>query len=458
MKKVISLLVLLFSIAAIAQQEKANRIDSLFTALNQNNEFNGVVLFAENGQVIHKKAYGKADFIKDIPLTTESVFDLASVSKQFTAMGIALLKNQKKLDYKDPISKFIPELSFYPSISIEDLLAHTSGLPDYMDVMNDHWDHSKIATNRDVIEILASKKPALLFETDTQYEYSNTGYLLLASIIEKVSGGSYETYLKKYIFEPLKMTSTLVNRPRFAPKDIPNLTKGHVDGTDGNPTPIDTYGTDQAAYFLDGIVGDGMVNSTVADLFLWDRALYTDQLLPKIEIEKMFTPHTLNDGTLTSYGFGWQLKDHPSYGRTIGHSGAWAGYLTYIERHVANDKTFILLQNTSLMTTGNPILNSRKLLYNDPIEIITFTAKEYRIEELETYAGIYKNEAIKMDITIAVDRDKLTGQATGQGAFPLDSYEDHKFKFDPAGIIIIFHEDKSSFKIKQGGTITLFTK
>jgi D-alanyl-D-alanine carboxypeptidase len=110
------------------------------------------------------------------------------------------------------------------------------------------------------------------------------------------------------------------------------------------------------------------------------------------------------------------------------------------------------------MTTGNPILNSRKLLYNDPIEIITFTAKEYRIEELETYAGIYKNEAIKMDITIAVDRDKLTGQATGQGAFPLDSYEDHKFKFDPAGIIIIFHEDKSSFKIKQGGTITLFTK
>ncbi|WP_438968706.1 serine hydrolase domain-containing protein [Nonlabens sp.] len=459
MKNVFSVVILFFTVISFAQDEKAKRIDSLFTAMNVNNEFNGVVLFAEEGKIIHKKAYGKADFSKDIALTTASVFDLASVSKQFTAMGIVLLHDERKLAYKDPISKYIPELAFYPEITIENLLTHTSGLTDYMELMDASWDHSKIATNKDVIKTLATQKPELLFKTNSQYEYSNTGYLLLASIIEKASGMSYGDFLKKNIFDPLKMTSTAVNRPRFAPKDIPNLTKGHVNGVDGSPVPIDSYGTDQVAYFLDGIVGDGMVNSTVDDLFKWDRALYTDQLVSKRDIEKIFTPHTLSNGTLTNYGFGWQLKDHPTYGRVTGHSGAWAGYLTYIERHVSNDKVFIFLQNTSLMTTGNPVLNSRKLLYNEPIEIISFIPKQYSIEELKSYTGVYKNEYIGMDITIEIDdNNTLTGQATGQGAFPLESFEDHKFKFDPAGISIVFSEDKNSFKIKQGGSITLFKK
>lgn len=459
MKKLFSLVILFFTVLSFSQNEKTKRIDSLFTAMNSNNEFNGVVLFAENGNIIHKKAYGKADFSKDIPLTTASVFDLASVSKQFTAMGIVLLKDERKLDYKDPISKYIPELAFYPAITIENLLTHTSGIADYMELMDANWDHSKIATNQDVINTLASQKPKLLFEPNSQYEYSNTGYLLLASIIEKVAGMSYGDFLKKKIFDPLKMTSTVVNRPRFAPKNIPNLTKGHVNGVDGSPVPIDNYGTDQVAYFLDGIVGDGMVNSTVDDLFKWDRALYTDLLISKRNIEKIFTPHTLNNATLTNYGYGWQLKDHPTYGRIIGHSGAWAGYLTYIERHVSNDKVFIFLQNTSLVTTGNPVLNSRKLLYDEPIEIISFIPKQYTIEDLKTYTGVYKNDSIGMEITIAIDgNNRLTGQATGQGAFPLEGYEGHKFKFDPAGISIVFNEDKNSFKIKQGGSITLFVK
>ncbi|AGC75166.1 CubicO group peptidase (beta-lactamase class C family) [Nonlabens dokdonensis] len=458
MKKIFFFTCLLLSINSHSQNEKAQRIDSLFTAMNQNNEFNGVVLFAEDGKVIHKKAYGIADFGTNSPLTTASVFDLASVSKQFTAMGIVILMEQRKLALEDPISKYLPELEFYPIISIENLLTHTSGLPDYMDLMNEHWDHSKIATNKDVIDMMALKKPELLFEPDSEYEYSNTGYLLLASIIEKASGMSYGDFLSKHIFRPLEMNATVVNRPRFAPKEIPNLTKGHVNGTDGNPVVIDSYGTDQVSYFLDGIVGDGMVNSTVDDLYKWDRALYTDQLVSPRSKDKIFTPHVLSNGKLTNYGYGWQLKDHEKYGKTIGHSGAWAGYLTYIERHVDKDKTFIFLQNTSLMTTGNPVLNSRKILYNEPIEIIEFIEKEYTVSELKSYTGIYKNAAIAMDITIAIDGNQLTGQATGQGAFPLDSYEDHKFKFDPAGITIIFSDDKNSFKIKQGGNITLFSK
>ncbi|OUS10250.1 serine hydrolase [Nonlabens dokdonensis] len=458
MKKVLLFTFLLLSVYSYSQMNKEQRIDSLFTAMNQNNEFNGVVLFAEDGNIIFKKAYGYANFETNEPLSTESIFDLASVSKQFTAMGIVILNEQRKLEIQDPISKYLPSLKFYPTITIENLLTHTSGLPDYMELMSENWDHSKIATNNDVIEMMALKKPDLLFEPDSKYEYSNTGYLLLASIIEKASGMSYEDFLSKHIFQPLEMNATVVHRPRYAPKKITNMTKGHVNGTEGDPVIIDSYGTDQVAYFLDGIVGDGMVNSTVDDLYKWDRALYTDKLVSPRNKDKIFTPHVLSNGKLTNYGYGWQLRDHEKYGKTIGHSGAWAGYLTYIERHVDKNKTFIFLQNTSLMTTGNPVLNSRKILYNEPIEIIKFVKKEYTLDELKSYTGVYKNAAIAMDITIAIDGNQLTGQATGQGAFPLDSYEDHKFKFDPAGITIIFSDDKNSFKIKQGSNITLFTK
>lgn len=457
--KFLTLLLLVCSTSFLsAQSNQATRIDSLFGAMLEAQTFNGVVLFAEDGKVIHKKAYGYSNYQTKEPLTVESVFDLASVSKQFTAMGIALLEHQKKLSYQDPLGKFIPELSFYKGITIEHLLTHTAGLPDYMKVMSEHWDHSQIATNQDVIDLFAELKPKRVFEPRSDYEYSNTGYLLLATVIEKASGMSYGDFLEHHIFDPLGMTNTTLNRPRFAPKDIKNLTKGHVTGISGFPVLTESLGTDHIFYFLDGIVGDGMVNSTVDDLFLWDRALYEEQLLPKNKMEPIFTSYTLQSGKETGYGYGWIITEDSNYGKRTSHSGGWAGYTTYIERHTDNNKVFIILQNMSTYTTQIPVKNCRKILYNEPIEIIKYIDKTYSVAELRPFIGVYKNAEIGMDITTTVSNGVLTAQATGQSSFPLKGYENKIFKFDMAGIVITFSEDFKTLYLKQGNQTTVFKK
>ena len=197
-----------FCIGSYAQDRVA-QIDSLFAPVTGKPAFNGNVLIAEKGNIIYQKSFGKADLEKNLPLNSESVFELASVSKQFTAMGIMILKKQNKLSYDDSLRKFFPELPYH-NITVLQLLQHTSGLPDYMPLFNEHWDSTKIAVNSDIIKLLSQYKPDTLFAPGAKWEYSNTGYALLASIIEKVSGKKFGEFLRKNIFEPLGMKRTQV--------------------------------------------------------------------------------------------------------------------------------------------------------------------------------------------------------------------------------------------------------
>ena len=158
-------------------QDNIKQIDSLLTASYKEQKLNGNILIAEKGTIIYQKSFGKANETTGQDLNAESVFELASVSKQFTAMGIMLLKQQGKLSYDDSLRKFIPELPYY-NITIRQLLHHTSGLPDYIDLFIKNWDTTKIATNKDMIEQLAKYKPPVLFAPGEKWEYSNTGYAL----------------------------------------------------------------------------------------------------------------------------------------------------------------------------------------------------------------------------------------------------------------------------------------
>ena len=203
-------------------QQKAASLDSLFTNLHREGKFYGNVLIAEKGVPVYEKSFGLADEQTKRPLDKETVFELASVSKQFTAMGIMMLQKAGKLNYDDSLGKYIPELPYH-HISIRNLLNHTSGLPDYMALFDLAWDLKRIATNKDMIEQLIQYKPAILFEPGMKYEYSNTGYALLASVIEKVSGMPYGDYLQKNICKPLKMTRTRVYRRRYENRDTPIL-------------------------------------------------------------------------------------------------------------------------------------------------------------------------------------------------------------------------------------------
>lgn len=175
--------------------EKTAKLDTLYRSLYEEAAYNGNILVAEAGEIIYQESFGLANEETKEMLNLESVFDLASVSKQFTAMGIVQLQKEGKLNYDDPISMYIPELSFYESVTIKHLLLHTSGMPDYMEIAKAAWDTTKIISNTELIKIFQNLEPELRFEPMQKWEYSNTGYMLLGTIIERLSGQSFETYL-----------------------------------------------------------------------------------------------------------------------------------------------------------------------------------------------------------------------------------------------------------------------
>jgi len=387
MKLLTTITLFLFGQIAFGQ-DNIQKIDTFLTSSYNNGYINGNVLIAEKGKVIFKKSFGFSNDSTKEKLNENSIFELASVSKQFTAMAIVILKEKGKLNFDDRMSRYIPELSKYDNITVRHLLNHTSGLPDYMEIMDTVFDKSKIATNNDIITIFAKLKPSVLFESNTQWQYSNTGYALLATIIERVSGMSYADYLRKVIFKPLRMNNTFVYTRRYAPKKTNNYAYGYVysDSLKKYSLPDDLNDTKQVVW-LDGIVGDGTVNSTVVDLLKWDRALYTTKLISRESKKEVFTSSELNDTTKTYYGFGWFIEDNGVYGNVVNHSGGWPGYMTFIDRHIQNDKTIIVLLNYINDNTYIPVADLRRMLYKiEPIKYI-----ELANEEKEKFAGEYKN-------------------------------------------------------------------
>lgn len=362
------LALLLLSTYSVRGQDRSQKMDSLLTALHANHKFNGNVLVAEKGKVLYCRSFGYANEATREKLTKRSVFELASCSKAFTAMAVMLLKEQHRLHLDDEIKTYLPELSIYQGITIRHLLTHTSGLPDYVKLLDRYFDKAKIASNRDIIDLLTKHHPPVLFEPNSKYEYSNTGYALLASIIEKTSGLTYAQYLERRIFKPLHMKHTFVYNRRLSPKNIRNYAFGYVysDSLKTYQLP-DKVKETKLVVWLDGVVGDGTVNSTVKDLLKWDRALYGNDLLSPAGMREIFQAATLNDLSKSKYGFGWLLSEHPAFGHLSSHGGSWPGYITYIDRHTTNDKTIILLQNHDDVSI--PLTSLRNILYYKPLPV-----------------------------------------------------------------------------------------
>lgn len=344
MKKTISTLLLLVLTQIVFGQTKAEKIDSLFTSLSKADQFNGNVLIAEKGNIIYKKSFGYANETTKRKLDENTVFELASCTKPFTAMAIMMLCEQGKLNLDDKITKYFPGLYPYENVKIINLLNHTGGIPDYITLMDSTWNKNKIATNQDVINTIIKYHPKELFEPNTKEEYSNTGYVLLASIIEKVSGQTYGDFLNSTIFEPLHMTRTFVYHRRLSPKEIKNFALGYLY-IDNKYILPDNFDRTKFVIWLDGVEGDGMIKSTVNDLYKWDRALYTNKMLSKENMNKIYSNGRLNNGNLIKHGFGWRVLETKPFGKIARHSGAWPGYYNYIERDLDSNKTIIILQN-----------------------------------------------------------------------------------------------------------------
>jgi len=263
------ILLLLFPFCAMAQ-DNITRTDTYMKAEAELYGFNGNVLVSKNGKIIYKRSFGYADYDSKQALNDTSIFDCGSITKEFTAMGILLLKDKGMINYADTLRKFFPELP-YSNITIQQLLTHTSGMPDGFELVEKFFDHSKIATNADLVSLLAREKPALLFKPGGNLMYSGTAFNMLASIIEKISGQSYNQYLEEHVFKPLGMLHTQVaNRQRSAGQ-IPGLANGFVY-SDSLKKYVRAERTDKAwTTFLVGINGEGMIITTTGDLLKWDR-------------------------------------------------------------------------------------------------------------------------------------------------------------------------------------------
>ncbi|GAA0877385.1 hypothetical protein GCM10009119_03530 [Algoriphagus jejuensis] len=308
----------------------------------ETNGFSGVILAAKDGKILMEKAIGKRSFEENVSLTTGDIFELASLSKEFTAMVIMICKEKKLLDIDDPVEKYLDVP--YKGITIRHLLTHTSGLPDYQAVMDVHWDKSKVAGNPEILEYLRKYATPKLFEPGEEYRYSNTGYVLLGSIAEKATGKDFVVLSREWIFKPLKMTSTDI-RSLEEKAVVNNFAVGHLKDSLGNYVNANKFHESDYTVWLGNRKGPGRVSSNVGDLLKWDQALYSEKLVSKETLEEAFSPYRLNDGTRSYYGFGWEVDPKSPFGKMVMHTGDNPGYKTIIVRFIEENKTIIVLNN-----------------------------------------------------------------------------------------------------------------
>lgn len=310
-----------------------SKLDSIFTYLHNKKGFNGTVLVTKYNQVLYRGAFGYADFKQKDTLTTETAFQLASVSKQFTAMAIMMLKEQGKLRYDDSVQHYIPDFP-YKGITIRQLLTHRSGLSNYTYFSDELWpDRNKPITNEDVLDLMAAHQPKVYYQPNTHFDYSNTGYALLASVVARASGMPFAEFMQQHIFKPLQMTQTFT----FS-KDVAVLTgkiaTGHTGGR-RKRTPD----------YLDTVLGDKGVYSTVEDLYKWDQALYSEKLVKHETLMEAFTGSRQKRKKEEDYGFGWRIRPMENGDTVVYHAGLWHGYTTYLLRNPTDQSALIVLSN-----------------------------------------------------------------------------------------------------------------
>jgi CubicO group peptidase (beta-lactamase class C family) len=324
----------LLSLALVHAQDITAKADELA----QKNDFMGSVLVAKGGKVILKKGYGMANIELDVPNAPDTKFRLGSITKQFTATAILQLAAQGKLSVDDKASKYIANApDAWKDITIHHLLTHTSGIPNYT-AFPDFQTTMRVAVTP--IELVAKfKDHPLDFPPGSKFKYSNSGYEVLGVIIEKVSGEKYEDYLKKHIFDPLDMQASGYDHDTTILK---HRASGYERGKDGKI---------KNAEYLDMSIpySAGSLYSTVEDLYLWDRSLYTDKMLTREWRDKMFTPF------LSNYAYGWTVKGEGA-DKTISHNGGINGFLTSINRYPNSDACVIVL--TNLTTKGVTAMSS----------------------------------------------------------------------------------------------------
>lgn len=427
-----ALLVLLPSAgAAPAPAASDTGFDRIVSAAFAPNEPGAAVIVVKDGQVVFRKAVGMANMELGVPLQPDMVFRLGSITKQFTATAIMLLVEQGKLALSDPIEKFLPD---YPTqghvITVEHLLTHTSGIQSYTDIPG--WMTGRIKNDMRVTDLVdAFKKEPMQFAPGTRYAYNNSAYVLLGAIVEKVSGQTYEAFVSDRIFKPLGMTSSYYgsNEPV-----IPKRVQGY--SRDGEKVLNSQYLSMTQPYSA------GSLLSSVDDLARWDAALYTEKLLTRASLERMWTSYTLRDGKATGYGYGWSLDKLRGH-RAVAHSGGIPGFATFAIR-LPDDRVYVAVLSNSDRPKASPSVVARRLAavaVGRPFPERTAVTVDPKV--LAGYAGVYQVDK-DSSRTVTVENGKLFTSRPGGRKLEAKPSSESEFFYEDSLTYFTFERDASS--------------
>lgn len=391
LKYLVLLIPLIITLNGNAQisKKQINQIDSLFIDWNKPNHPGGSIGVMKNDKIVFSRSYGLASLEYLAPNSTETIFNIASVSKQFTAMGIVLLHIQGKLSIDDDIRKYLPELpDFGEKITIRQMLHHTSGLRSLHAMLGlAGWRADDSRTNEDLYRFMNMQRD-LNFKPGSEFMYCNTGYMLMVKIIEKVTAEKFPTWIKKNIFEPLGMNHTYVEDKYN--RVVTNNATSYNKSIDGNYLRAVEYW---------GYVGSGNIHSTTNDLLKWLSNFYAPQTNWEEAFKLMKTLDKLNDGSDNNYAFGLFIDKHLG-NDLIQHSGAIGGFRTYAGTYPDEKLSIVVLTNFSASSSGSKanqiheILltkldadNSETVKKNDSLKQIYLSN-----DELKKYESSYLND------------------------------------------------------------------
>lgn len=423
-----SLIFIAFIIPAgfsLAAQDAAKKINDLLAAYAADESFNGTVLVAQEGNIVLQKGYGLKNAGASLQNDSNTIFQVGSITKQFTAAVILKLQEMHQLSMQDRLGKYFPELPFAEKVTIEQLLSHTAGIFNYTNDADFMKNEAVRPASREKLFSLFKDKP-LEFEPGTRFNYSNSGYLLLGFIIEKITGQSYYEAVRALIFEPLRMRHSGSD---FTHLQSPDKATGYLDLSGKTVNPADIV--DSTASFA-----AGAIYSTVGDLYRWHNALYGEQIIRQSSLRNAYTRR---QGT---YGLGWGIDS--AYGKEIyQHSGGIFGFTSFIMRNPSEGICIILLDNKADGGLEAISRNIHAILHQQPyalpkrhIGILVDSLV------LKTYVGAYELSP-NFILTVRFENGQLSVQASGQDPLPMLATDRQLFYLKKANAELEFVKDSN---------------
>jgi CubicO group peptidase (beta-lactamase class C family) len=439
MKKtlILSLAISLISFAGCSQNFDKAKLDTYFDTLAENNKFMGSIAAFRNGEIIYAKSVGYVDVEQGLKANENSKYRIGSISKTFTTVLVFKAIEEGKLDLNQTIDKFFPTIPNADKITIEHLLYHRSGIFNYSDNESFMDWRTEPKTEQEMIEVMA--KGGSNFEPDSEVRYSNSGFVLLSYILEKIYEKPYAEILDEKIIKPIGLKNTYYGK------------KINIKDNESNSYEYTAEGWEKWTETDMSIPkGDGGIVSTPIDLTLFGDALFNGKLISMNSLNQM---KTMKDG------FGMGIHQMPFNDKTgFGHMGRIDGFYSVFEYFPDENISFACTANGLNYNFNNISIAILSAVFNVPYEIPKFKTYYVSDEDLDKYLGVYSNEQIPGKTTITKANGKLICQSTGQSSFPLEATDKDKFESEEVGVILEFNPTDKTMVGKQGGGIFNFER